>query len=108
MVRRLAGRGADTGLGSVSMAALDGSDGMVRALLEVGAPADEPDEEGMTPLAWAAASDPGHAEIVEALLSAGADPNVRAFDGRTPLALAESNGYWHIADRLRAAGARCD
>jgi ankyrin repeat protein len=108
LVQRLAARGADTDLGSIRMAAMDGSERMVRTLLEVGAPADEADEEGMTALAWAAASDPGHTEIVEALLAAGADPNARAFDGRSPLALAEGYGYWHIADRLRAAGARCD
>jgi ankyrin repeat protein len=108
LVRLLAARGADTGLGSIPMAAMDGSERMVRTLVGAGAPADEPDEEGMTALAWAAASDPGHTEIVDALLSAGADPNARSLDGRTPLALAEGYGYWHIADRLRAAGARCD
>jgi ankyrin repeat protein len=108
MVRRLARRGADTVEGSVTMAAIDGSDRMVRTLLEVGAPAVELGDDGMTPLHWAAASDPGHAEIVDALISAGADPNARTLDGRSPLELAEGFGYWHIADRLRAAGARCD
>ncbi len=107
LLRRLANRGADTGLGATLAASLDESSEVVRALIDVGAPVDEPDEEGMTPLLWAATADPGHTEIVDALLAAGADPNARAYDGRTPLSQAESQGYWGMADRLRAAGARC-
>lgn len=108
LLRSLAARGADSSLGAVDAAAMDGSLGVVRSLIDVGAPVDHPDEEGMTPLLWASTIDPGHSEIVEALLAAGADPNARAYDGRTPLAQAEGFGNWEIADRLRRAGARCE
>ncbi len=108
LLRRLADRGADTGLGALLAASNDGSTEAVRALIDVGAPVDESEDDGTMALHWAAAADPGHTQIVEALVAAGADPNARTLDGRTPLSEAERFGNWAIADRLRAAGARCD
>ena len=75
-------RRATTEPGAASVAA------DVQALLRSGAKADDQDEEGRTPLHWAAMrqSDP---EIARALVGAGAAPEAKDAGGRTPLEHAE-------------------
>ena len=57
---------------------------MIVALLDAGADPTVRDEDGTTPLHWAAENTSNPAVIV-ALLNAGADPNARDEDGTTPL-----------------------
>ncbi len=63
----------------------DGYDKVVRCLLAHGADPNATDEQGMTPLAWAAKVDHGNARTLEALLAAKADASIAATNGRTPL-----------------------
>ncbi|WP_419906203.1 ankyrin repeat domain-containing protein [Hoeflea sp.] len=69
--------------------------------LNAGADPNARDEEGRTPLHWAAAF--GTAETVTALLDAGADPNARDEDDETPFDFAKRNrkleqtdAYWRL------------
>jgi ankyrin repeat protein len=73
----------------LGVATCDGKVGLVRLLLERGAAVNAVDPEGMTPLAWAAKVDHGHAEIIDALLGAGADPELAEKNGRRPVDWAE-------------------
>ena len=81
----------------------------VRALLDLGAPLDGPDEAGDTPLISAAWI--GSHEIVALLLQRGADINAVGADGRGALQrLLTNHQYWYeghdaCASLLRAAGA---
>lgn len=60
---------------------------------------DEPNEGGMTPLAWAARE--GHADIASLLVAAGSDPTAEAAT-MTPITWASSRGYTAIALLLEA------
>ena len=82
----------------------------VRALLDLGAPINGPDEGGDTPLisaAWV-----GSHEIVTLLLHRGANINAVGADGRTALQrLLTNRQYWYdghdaCVSLLRAAGAQ--
>ena len=78
----------------------------VRALLEGGAAAGEPEADGTTPLHWAVRLD--SLDLAELLLDAGADVSaVNAF-GVPPLWLAAMNGSAPMLDRLLDAGADPD
>jgi len=57
------------------------------------------DDNGYTPLMYAATIDFGDTDVLKALLKAGADKTIRNFEGRTPLA--QSKLYKH--SRLEAA-----
>jgi ankyrin repeat protein len=61
------------------------------------------DEDGRTPLHWAA--DLGHAAAVRALLAAGADPDVQDAEGMTPLHCAAVCEHRVVCELLLAAGA---
>lgn len=63
----------------------------VKRLLQQGAPVDEADATGNTPLAWAAGK--GHLEIVRALLEHGADVNSRNRMGTSPLMMVVYQTY---------------
>lgn len=84
-------------------ATMDGETELVQMLLARGANPDVQDEDGMTPLAWAAKIGHGHGEIVEALLEAGADPTLTSFGDRTPLDWARKYGNEPAIERLEAA-----
>jgi ankyrin repeat protein len=87
----------------LSAAAIAGYEACLALFLEAGADPAIPGGEGLTPLAWAAATDPGHSRVVAALLAAGADPRDAGVEHTTPLALATQWGNQHHARLLRAA-----
>ena len=57
------------------------------------------DDEGRTPLHWAASG--GHKEVAELVLSKGADPYVKDDAGQTPLSLAVKGGHKGVEGLLR-------
>jgi ankyrin repeat protein len=86
-----------------------GHDGVVRTLIDGGAPLDH-----INNLAWTALIEaivlgnggPRHVATVEALMAAGADVNLPDGRGASPLTLARARGYDDIVRILEAAGAK--
>ena len=75
-----------------------------RLLLEAGTDPNAVDEDGKTPLHFAAAF--GHASVARLLLEAGADLNAKDNEGATPLVAAFRNDKDAVAALLLEAGAR--
>ncbi len=84
-------------------AALLGDGRLMRALLARGADAHATDEEGDTPLIWAAYK--GHAHIVSLLLEIGVGVDTANKRGHTALTLAATQGHPVTVGLLRQAGA---
>ncbi len=83
---------------------LAGAVDTVNLLLSRGAPVNEIDLDGRTPLMRAAgAIDRGNTRIVEALLAAGADLSVQTSSGENAWALAEKYGNKQVLNLLREA-----
>ena len=82
------------------MAAQNGHEAVVRALIEAGADVNQATEEGETPL-YIAAQD-GREAVMRALIQAGADINKATEEGDTPLSASPT---FEIAQILRNAGA---
>jgi uncharacterized protein len=86
-----------------------GHEGIVRQLIEAGAPLDH-----VNNLHWTAViesivlGDGGrrHVETLDALIRAGADLGIGDRSGNTPLQLAKARGYADMARMLEAAGAK--
>jgi ankyrin repeat protein len=76
----------------------------VYALVNAQAETHIQDENGWTPLHWAAHSQ--KPEIVEILLQFGADPNAVDFEGATPLHIAADGQSAEIIAKLIEKGAR--
>jgi hypothetical protein len=81
------------------------------SVLDSGADAEDPDEQGMTLLLHAIAvesdaaaetGEPPQVDITALLLARGADPERRDAIGRTPAQVAELAGHWLAAELLRA------
>ena len=70
-----------------------------RELIESGAEIDQQDEQGWTPLNWAAAR--GDSEMIELLLQHGADPFKVGRDLRTPEMIALAAGHAEAVKLLR-------
>ncbi len=86
-----------------------GHDGVVRQLIQAGAPLDH-----VNNLHWTAVIEaivlgdggPRHQATLKALLDAGASAQLSDRSGATPLQLATARGYGEMVRLLRAAGAR--
>ena len=86
-----------------------GHDGVVRRLVEAGAPLDHVNNLHWTALIEAIVLGDGgkrHQATVEILLRAGANTQLADRSGQTPLALARARGYEPMVRALVAAGAR--
>lgn len=84
-------------------AALDGDAGMLRAMLEIGAPVDALDRYGQTALMLAARG--GHVDAVRALVYAGAFLDHTAKHDLSALMLAAIGGHEEVVEVLLRAGA---
>ena len=99
-VKELVSRGADvkavieSGRGAVLLACLVGDPGIMKLLLDHGAPVDAKDKYELTPLMAAARW--GRIEMVNVLLEQGADPNARDKQGNTSLSLALTYGHKEV------------
>ena len=82
-------------------AAKNGDREALAKLLAEGADVDEQDEQGWTPLNWAAGK--GDTETVRLLLAKGADVTKTGRDMRTPLAIAKAAGRKEVAQVLTEA-----
>lgn len=86
-----------------------GHDGVVRRLIQAGAPLDHVNNLHWTALIEAIVlgqGGPRHVATLQALVEAGADTQLADREGRTPLALARSRGYEPMVQILLKAGAR--
>ena len=88
---------------ALMLAAREGEEDSLLALLSHGAAVDAKDTDGWTALLYAAYN--GHSRVVEALLDAKADVKTKDTNGWDALTLALSEGRGGAAEKLVAAGA---
>ena len=74
---------------------------LIPALAAARVPINAMDDNGFTPLMYAATIDFGDAEVLKALVKAGADKSVRNSEGRTALAQARHYKHAHLEAALR-------
>lgn len=99
---------------AMSIAFRRGTRDILRALLDAGAnpnisiasPSDPPEQQGITPLIYAAAS--GDVEMLRLLIRYGADLNAAKADGLTPLMVAAFCGQFDSIKVLVEAGAKVE
>ena len=107
VVRTLIAAGASatvkesTGINLLHWAAITGHPEVIPVLAEAGARVNAIDDNGFTPLMYAATIDFGNSEILKALLKAGADPNLKNEDGRTAREQAAHFGLTDLAASLK-------
>ena len=105
IVRTLIAAGANaqivesSGINLLHWAAIANRAAVIPALADARVPINAVDDNGYTPLMYAATIDFGDTNVLKALLKAGADKTIRSFEGRTPAAQARQ--YKH--SRLEAA-----
>ncbi|KAK3266631.1 hypothetical protein CYMTET_24756, partial [Cymbomonas tetramitiformis] len=96
----------ENGCTPLYMAAFNGHNEVVEALLAKGAQVDLADEDGRTPLYIAACN--GRKEVVEALLAKGAQVDLAEQNEGTLLHIAACNGHKVVVEALLAKGAQVD
>jgi hypothetical protein len=101
---RLAHTRSGTQPAALQSAAAAGDIVQTTALLDKGAPLNERDDQGRTPLMLAVMQN--RPDIVQLLLDRGADPNIVDSIGRSPLQQAQQAKLPEIAAMLQRAGAR--
>jgi hypothetical protein len=119
VVRRVAAEGVDWGYRDgeddapmpLVRAVASQNEGVVRVLIELGAPVDRVYKDGSSALQSAVTCSEGQpacARITELLLAQGADPNRRFPDGTTPLFAAAEAGNGRVLRALIDEGARLE
>jgi ankyrin repeat protein len=105
-VRALIDAGADasitesSGVNLLHWATITNRASVIPMLVRAGVPLNATDDNGFTPLMYAATVDVGDTDTLKALLSAGADRRIRNDQGRTPLEQARHYKHARIADTL--------
>jgi len=106
VVRALVDAGADahltesTGVNLLHWAVITNRAAVIPILVRAGVPLNATDDNGFTPLMYAATVDVGDTDTLDALLQAGADRRVRNDQGRTPLEQARRFKHARIANAL--------
>ncbi|XP_046839877.1 ankyrin repeat family A protein 2-like isoform X2 [Xenia sp. Carnegie-2017] len=88
---------------SLHCLAAQGKLAKVKEEMQKGVDLNAPDQEGLTPLMWAAAH--RQKSVIKLLLEHKADPNIEGLGGETPLLFAASQGQSNIVDQLLNHGA---
>jgi ankyrin repeat protein len=108
VVQSLLGAGADavglkdsSGVNLLHWAAITDRPALVPVLAAAHVPIDDMDDNGFTPLMYAATIDFGDDAVLKALLKAGADKTIRNYEGRTPLAQAKHYKHSRLESTLR-------
>jgi len=107
VVRSLVNAGADvkltesTGVNLLHWATITNRASVIPVLARAGVPLNAIDDNGFTPLMYAATVDVGDTQTLKALLESGADRTIRNDQGRTPLEQARHLKHTRIADALR-------
>ena len=107
IVRALITSGADTGIvegtgiNLLHWAAITNRPAIIPILVEERVPINAMDDQGFTPLMYAATIDFGDAEVLKALLKAGADKSIPNLEGRTALAQARRYKHSHLEAALK-------
>jgi ankyrin repeat protein len=91
---------ASSGINLLHWAAITDRPQLVRVLVDARVPVNAMDDNGYTPLMYAATIDFGDTEILRALLNAGADKTIRNYEGRTPLAQARRYKHSRLVEVL--------
>jgi ankyrin repeat protein len=108
VVRALVDAGADanlterTGINLLHWAAITNRAAVIPILVRAHVPLNATDDNGFTPLMYAATVDVGDTETLKALLDAGADRRIRNDQGRTPLDQARRFKHARIVNALRS------
>ena len=96
----------NTGVNLLHWAAITNRAELIPVLVAAGVPLNDFDDNGFTPVMYAASVDHGDTQTLRALLDAGADPDVPTDDGLTALQQAVKLGHQRMADVLRHYEAR--
>ncbi|MEP6962268.1 MAG: ankyrin repeat domain-containing protein, partial [Acidobacteriota bacterium] len=89
-----------TGVNLLHWATITNRPALIPVLVKAGVPLNETDENGFTPLMYAATIDFGDTKALDALLAAGADPNIKDLESRTALQQARRLGHAQLAAKL--------
>jgi ankyrin repeat protein len=112
VVRVLVAAGADasgaegTGINLMHWATITNRSEVIPVLAQAKVPLNDVDDNGFTPLMYAATIDFGDTKTLDALLAAGADTSIKDVKNRTPLQQARRLKHAQIEKTLRAKGAR--
>jgi ankyrin repeat protein len=90
-----------TGINLLHWAAITDTPAVVPVLIKAGVPVNATDENGFTPLMYAATIDFGDTTLLKALIAAGADRNIRNDEGRTAPEQARHYGLAEVEAALR-------
>jgi ankyrin repeat protein len=96
-----AGLEASAGINLMHWAAITNRAALIPILAEAHVPVNAMDDNGYTPLMYAATIDFGDTDVVKALLKAGADKKIRNSEGRTPFAQAQHYKHSRLEEALR-------
>ncbi len=95
-----------TGINLLHWAAITNRAALIPVLVRAGVPLNDQDDNGFTPLMYAATLDHNDTKTLDALLEAGADPSIKDFKNRTPIQQAKRLGNTHIVQALLNAPKR--